>query len=235
MSANGKTPALKLPAAEIEAARRLSWELRNDSSAEMMRRRWVVGLSLVGVSLAQLMALQQTGILRKLPDFPSRLTDPDAVNKAAWAYRRLATPNALFQVLSFGVTAALAAAGGSDRARRRPFLSLALFAKTGFDGFMAAKQAQEALSRSRRVETWPTLSALGVLGSIGLAAVDAWAAARTLGDQGMRRYPEVRDGARARGRRLLDQGRDFGRDLGRRGSELVDRARSTIGELRPTH
>jgi hypothetical protein len=51
----------------------------------------------------------------------------------------------------------------------------------------------------------------------------------------MRRYPEVRDSARARGRRLLDQGRDLGRDLGRRGSDLVDRARSTIGELRPTH
>jgi hypothetical protein len=260
--ANGKTAAPDLPKTDIEAARRLSWELRHDSSGEMQRRRWVVGLSMLGVTLAQLMALQQTGIVRKLPDVPGPRVDPDEVNKHAYAYRRLALPNALLQVISFGATAALAAAGGSDRARRRPWLPLALLAKTGFDGWLAAREAQDALRHTRRVESYAALSGLTTLACIGLAAFDAWSASRAIADEGRARYPQVRDAARERGRRALeqgrdlleqgrdrardaleqgrgigrgvvDQGRDLGRDLGRRGAGLVDRARSRMGELRP--
>jgi hypothetical protein len=250
--ANGKTPAPDLRTTDIEAARRLSWELRNDSSGEMQRRRWVVGLSMLGVTLAQLMALQQTGIVRRLPDIPGPRVDPDEVNKDAYAYRRLAMPNALLQVVSFGATAALAAAGGSDRSRRRPWLPLLLLAKTGFDGWLAARQAREALARTHRVESYAALSGLATLACVGLAAFDAWAAGRAVAEEGRARYPQVRDSAREQGRKLLergrgvyeqgrglgrdvlDQGRDFGRDLGRRGAGLVDRARTRMGELRPT-
>jgi len=203
---NGKIPSPDLSTESYDAAGRLGLELREDRSAEMQRRRWVVGLSMLGVTLAQLMALQQTGVVKRLPDLPLPGEDSNRVHEDAHAYKRLATPNAILQVISFGATAALAAMSGSDRARRQPWLPLALFAKTGYDSFIAVKQAQEAVGRKQRVSSYAAVSALSSFACLAIAAIDAATAGRGVAAEGARRYPQVRDAARERSSRLIERG-----------------------------
>jgi hypothetical protein len=51
----------------------------------------------------------------------------------AYAYERLPTPAAFMMLATYAVTAWLAGAGGSDRARAEPLLPLGMGAKTLYD------------------------------------------------------------------------------------------------------
>ncbi|HEX8657079.1 MAG TPA: vitamin K epoxide reductase, partial [Hymenobacter sp.] len=85
----------------------LSHELRQGSSPDLTRRRWILGLSLVGTAMGQIVSLYQTGIVKHLPDPPPhRLFNADKVDASTYAYKRLATPDALIMVVSYGLTAA---------------------------------------------------------------------------------------------------------------------------------
>ena len=48
----------------------LSHELRLETSADLNRRRWLVGLSMRGATIGQVVTLYQTGIIKRLPDPP---------------------------------------------------------------------------------------------------------------------------------------------------------------------
>ncbi len=122
---------------------RLSDELRNASSPDLRRRRWVVGLSLLGSAIGQIVALYQVGIVKRLPDPPGRLFDSTRVNASTYAYKRLQMPDAVLMIGTYAATAALAAAGGKDRAARTPWLPVALAAKTLFDVGTNLKLARE--------------------------------------------------------------------------------------------
>ncbi len=113
----------------------LSRQLRLDSGPDMQRRRWLVGLSFVGVGAGMIVSLFQTGMIRRLPDFPFWPFDATKVDAQPYAYSRLQTPDALLMVTSYALTALLAGAGGRNRAKTLPLLPLALAAKTGFDLF----------------------------------------------------------------------------------------------------
>jgi len=52
--------------------KRLSYQLRNESTDDMNRRRWVLGLSLVGAAAGGVVSLYQMGIIKRPPDFPSK-------------------------------------------------------------------------------------------------------------------------------------------------------------------
>ena len=52
--------------------KRLSYQLRKETSDDLARRRWVLGLSLVGAAAGGAVSLYQMGILKKLPDFRYR-------------------------------------------------------------------------------------------------------------------------------------------------------------------
>lgn len=208
-------PDADLKTSDPTHAERLGQELRFDRSAEMRRRRWIVGISLIGVSLAQIMTLKQVGIVRSLPDLPVRDSD-DAVVDDAHAYARLETPNAVLQIVSYGATAALAAMGGAQRAERMPWLPLALLGKTAYDGFVSVKQAQDAVGRREQVSVYPALSLVGAFVCLGLAAVDAFGAGKSMSARGAQAWPSVRDGVRQRGSALAERGRgwkDRGADL----------------------
>lgn len=202
-----------------DSAQRLGAELRFDDSTEMRRRRWIVGISLVGVTLAQIMTLKQVGIVRSLPDLPSDGAS-DRVIEDGHAYKRLETPNAVLQIISYGATAALAAMGGSDRSRTAPWLPLALLGKTAYDSFISVKQAQEALGRREQVSAYPALSLLGAFACLGLAAVDALSAGKSVGAQGKQAWPGLRDGVGDRSSALWARGRD----LADRGAGLFSRS-----------
>jgi hypothetical protein len=58
----------------------LSEELRNGSNPDLNRRRWIIGLSMLGSAVAQIVSLYQTGIIKKLPDPPIPIFDSDKVD-----------------------------------------------------------------------------------------------------------------------------------------------------------
>ncbi len=122
---------------------RLSHELREETSPDLRRRRWVIGLSMVGTAAAQLVALYQTGILKRLPDPPVGPFDSERVDASSYAYKRLQTPDGFLMLGSYAVTGALAAAGGKDRATEQPWLPIAAAAKTLYDAATTVRLGRE--------------------------------------------------------------------------------------------
>lgn len=107
----------------------LSRELREGQSPDLTNRRWIIGLSLLGTVAGQIVSLYQTGIIKKLPDPPVPIFDSTKVNASDYAYKRAQTPDALMMIVTYGITAWLAGAGGKDRARTTPWLPVAMGAK----------------------------------------------------------------------------------------------------------
>jgi uncharacterized membrane protein len=122
---------------------RLSLELRHGDDPDLRRRRRIVALSVLGGAMGQLVTLYQTGVVRRLPDPPVGPFDSSRVDAAPYAYSRLRTPDGALMAITYAVTAALAAADGQRRAERRPWLPVALAAKTLYDAWTCAKLARE--------------------------------------------------------------------------------------------
>lgn len=121
----------------------LSHELRQETSAELNRRRWLVGLSMLGATIGQVVTLYQTGIIKRLPDPLIPFIDSNKVNASDYAYKRMDTPDALLMLLTYSVTAILAGAGGKNRAETNPILPIAMGVKTLADTALNLKLARE--------------------------------------------------------------------------------------------
>jgi len=130
--------------------RRLSRELRETTSPELRRRRWMVGLSLVGAAIGQIVTLYQVGILK-----------------------RLQTPDAALMVVTYGITAALAAAGGRDRAEEQPILPVAMAAKMAMDVGTNLKLAQEEWAENKALCAYCQTATLISLASLALSLPEA--------------------------------------------------------------
>ena len=108
-------------------AKQLSEELRQGKNPHMTRRRWTIGLSMLGGSMGQAVTLYQTGIVNHLPDPPGqKLFDADPVDASNYAYNKFNSPDGPIMVANYAITAWLAAAGGLDRARCNPLLPIAM-------------------------------------------------------------------------------------------------------------
>jgi uncharacterized membrane protein len=158
----------------------LSRELRLQTGPDLRRRRWVFGLSLLGTLAAQIVSLLQMGLIQRLPDPPVGPFDSDRVDSSDYAYSRLETPDGALMLVSYGVTAALAAAGGADRAERHPALPLALAAKAGFDAVTALQLAREEWNENRAFCAYCQAATLAFLASFALALPEAGRAWRAL-------------------------------------------------------
>lgn len=121
----------------------LSYELRKGQSPDLTRRRWIIGLSIFGSAMGQLVALYQTGIIPRLPDPPLPLIDSNRVDASDYAYKRFNTPDGLMMIATYAVTASLAGAGGKDRAQEQPLLPLAMGAKLLYDVITTVRLGQE--------------------------------------------------------------------------------------------
>jgi hypothetical protein len=147
----------------------LSRELRGGTSGDLRRRRWIVGLSLVGSAMAKAVSLYQIGILRRLPDPPLRRADSSRVDASDYAYRRFQTPDGFLMLVSYGVTACLAAAGGEARARDLPAAPLAMGAKLVTDVVVAVELAREEWQENRAFCTYCQIATLCSFASLALA------------------------------------------------------------------
>lgn len=165
-----------------KSPRQLSLELREGEGDELYRRRWIVGLSFIGAAMGQIVSLYQMGILRHLPDLPTRYTDASRVDASDYAYKRFATPDGLMMLATYAVTAILAGVAGRDRSREQPLLSLALGAKTVYDAALCLKLAREEWRENKAVCSYCQTASLVSLASVALAAPEVVRAARTLLD-----------------------------------------------------
>lgn len=160
--------------------RRLSHELRETTSPDLRRRRWQIGLSLVGVAIGKIVTLYQTGIIRRLPDPPVDVFDSTRVNASNYAYKRLQTPDATLMIVTYGITAALAAAGGKNRAEEQPLLAVATAAKMAMDVGTNLKLAQEEWAENKALCAYCQTATLLSLASLVLALPEATRALRRL-------------------------------------------------------
>ncbi|MGN6625479.1 MAG: vitamin K epoxide reductase family protein [Tepidisphaeraceae bacterium] len=162
------------------AAHRLSDYLREGHDSDLARRRGVVALSLASVGTLGVIALYQTGWLRKVPGPPVKGFDGCRVNSSDQAYQLLSTPDALLGLTSYGVTAALAAMGGPDRPRRQPWIPLALAAKAATDALAALKLTIDQAVRYRAFCGLCLVTSLCTFGVLPLVWPEARRAAREI-------------------------------------------------------
>jgi hypothetical protein len=98
-------------------------DLRQGDDPEMLRRRAIIGLSLAGMATMTPVSLLQTGIVRHLPDPPIGKFHSDKTNLSHAAYQ-FGVPDGTLALASLAANLPLAAWGGQDRARERPWVSL---------------------------------------------------------------------------------------------------------------
>ena len=161
--------------------RQLSRELREATSPELRRRRWAVGLSLAGVAIGAVVSVYQMGLIRRLPDvLPGDVWDAEKVDASDYAYKRLQTPDAFLMLVTYGVTAALAAAGGKDRAKDNPLLPIAAAAKAIYDLGTALKLGQEEWAENKALCSWCQIATLASAATVAATLPEAMKAGREL-------------------------------------------------------
>lgn len=116
---------------------RLRHDLREADDSDMRHRRMIIGLSLVGMAAMTPVSLLQTGIVKHLPDPPVGDFHSDAANLSDPAYK-LGVPDGTLALASLAANLPLAASGGQDRARHRPWTSLLAAGKALVDAVGAA-------------------------------------------------------------------------------------------------
>ncbi len=133
-----------------------------------------------------LVALYQSGVLRRLPDLPGRWFDADDVDAIPDAYQA-GLGDAFLGVGSYAVTAALAAAGEKHRAKSHPWLPLALLAKVVSDTLVAGKLTRYQWTHCRAFCIWCLLTSAATLASLPLAVPEAVEATHELRTRWRRR------------------------------------------------
>lgn len=159
--------------------KQLSHELRQGASPDLNRRRWIIGLSLLGTVAGQVVTLYQTGIIKRLPDLSLPFIDSNKVNASDYAYKRAQTPDAALMILTYGLTIWSAAAGGKDRADTNPALPIAMSLKTLVDTATNLKLAQEEWQDNKALCAYCQAASLLSLASVVLAVPEA---ARAIGN-----------------------------------------------------
>lgn len=159
----------------------LSRELRLGRTPDLTRRRWTIGLSLVGAAIGGVVTLYQTGIVRRLPDIlPGSIFDAEKVDASDYAYKRMQLPDAALMIITYAITTALAAAGGAERAARQPALPLALAAKTWYDFATCLRLGQEEWADNKALCSWCQVATLISAVAAALSLPEAIRAGRGL-------------------------------------------------------
>jgi uncharacterized membrane protein len=100
--------------------------LRTEQSEDIDRRRKVTLLSAIGIADFSIISLLQSGVIRKLPDIPyPALFDTNGINTSKTSFA-MGVPDATMSTVMHALEMALATAGGSEKASRKPVFDLLL-------------------------------------------------------------------------------------------------------------
>ena len=114
------------------------------------RRRWIVALAAVAAADAIVVALRQTGIVRRLPEPPGRIWDTNRVVTSHVAYA-MGVPDAPIAALVYLSMVGFAARLGGRHARRRPWSALGLAAGATGAAAGAAFYLWDMLAREKKL------------------------------------------------------------------------------------
>jgi uncharacterized membrane protein len=112
------------------------------------RRGWIMALAAVAAADAIVVALRQTGIIRRLPEPPGRIWDTNRVVTAPVAYA-MGVPDAPIAAVVYLSMIGFAARLGRRHARRRPWSALGLAAGATGAGAGAAFYLWDMLAREK--------------------------------------------------------------------------------------
>lgn len=160
--------------------KQLSLELREGESPDLDRRRWIIGLSMLGAGMGALVSLYQTGVIKELPDPPLPLIDSNKVDASNYAYSRFDTPDGLMMVINYGITALLAGAGGISRAKENPWLPIAMAGKVLTDCIVSLELAREEWNENKALCAYCQVATLASLASLALSLPELLTATQTL-------------------------------------------------------
>ncbi|HWH70532.1 MAG TPA: vitamin K epoxide reductase family protein, partial [Candidatus Sulfotelmatobacter sp.] len=162
------------------SAAELSHQLRCESGAFLAQRRGILVLSLLATGAMGLIALYQMGVIKHLPEPPLPRLDADTIDASPEAYERLSTPDATLGAASYATTMVLAAMGSKDRARRQPWIPLALAGKVTFDVLQALRMTRVQWTKYRAFCFWCLVSAAATFASAPLVFGETREALRRL-------------------------------------------------------
>jgi uncharacterized membrane protein len=182
---------------------RLSRELREETTPDLQRRRLIITLTLIGVTMGQLVSRYQTGIMKHLPDPPLDVFDSDKVDAADYAYSRFDTPDGLLMILTYAASAVLAGMGGKNRAQERPILPLLMGGKLFYDVFTAVELGREEWRDNKKLCAYCQVATLASIGAFILAIPEVVRAIRTLRSGDQTRIQEWAEDVRDRAEELI--------------------------------
>ncbi|PZR77136.1 MAG: vitamin K epoxide reductase, partial [Chthoniobacterales bacterium] len=139
--------------------------------------------SLTAVGCMGLIALYQIGVIKHLPEPPLPGLDADEVDASTEGYSHLQMGDAFIGLGTYAMTMGLAAMGPKDRAQTRPWIPLALAAKTTADAAQAAKLTYDQFAKHKAACMWCLIAAAATFVSAALAFPEAGAAVRELRDR----------------------------------------------------
>jgi len=171
--------------AGIEESARLSDAWRTfRPGLELRRRRRVIGGAMVSTGCMAVASLYQTGVVRRIPELPLGPFDANRVEASAQAYQVLRMPDAPLAVVSFGLTAALAAGAGTGAGprfgRRAEVLRVALGAKALVDVGYSVKLMSDQVTKHGRLCSWCLTTTAGAAVALGPALREGRAGWRAL-------------------------------------------------------
>lgn len=140
-------------------------ELQESQSAELNRRRKIIGLSLLGMAAMGAVSLYQTGIVGHLPDPPIESFDSDKVNSSDTAYA-LGVPDGTLSLASLAVNIPLAAFGGENRAAELPLVPIAAAGKATVEAAVALWYFYQMPTKEK---AWCGYCIAGALCNVGIA------------------------------------------------------------------
>jgi uncharacterized membrane protein len=147
----------------LDEARELRRDLQRGNTPQLNLRRAVIGASVVGAASMVPVTLLQTGIVHHLPDPPIKGFQSDAANSSLIAYQ-FGAPDGSMAVASFAANIPIAAFGGADRARTKPFVPLIAAVKAGIDVASSAWY----FNKMRQGKKWCPYCILGAISSLAV-------------------------------------------------------------------
>ncbi|MGH9581994.1 MAG: vitamin K epoxide reductase family protein [Bryobacteraceae bacterium] len=157
-------------------ANRLREELQEGRTADLRRRRGVIGLSLLGMASMTAVTLLQTGIVSHLPDPPISGFDSDRVNSSETAYK-LGAPDGTLSLASLAANIPIAAFGGEQRANDIPLVPLGAAVKAGIEAAVAGWYFYQMPAKEK---AWCGYCIAGMAATLGIFLLTIPEAARAL-------------------------------------------------------
>jgi hypothetical protein len=126
----------------------------------LLHRRLAASLTVVGMVSLSIIALYQLGLLRRLPEPSLPGLDAEKVNGSEEAYAILHLPDAVLGLGSYTTTLGLTITGKTNRAEVRPWIPLALAAKSGIDVLVAIALSRKSWIKFRAFSLYSLITAL---------------------------------------------------------------------------